>query len=95
LQPAGLRLRKHVQFDKDGLESQAIQYASEDGESRVLRVFVSAALLLLLSACQMTRDREKDSQTEFDQAVRQQHKNLAAICEKITSEVQRQHCMGE
>jgi hypothetical protein len=61
----------------------------------VLKVLVPVALLLFLSACQMTRDREKDSQTEFDQAVQAQHKSLAPICEKIESEVQRRRCLGE
>jgi len=61
----------------------------------VLKVLVSAALLLLLSGCQMTRDREKDSQREFEQAVQQQHKDIAAVCEKIASDVQRRRCLGE
>ena len=61
----------------------------------MLKVLVSAALLLLLSGCQMTRDREKDSEREFEQAVQQQHKDIAAICEKIASDVQRRRCLGE
>jgi len=61
----------------------------------LLKVLASAALLLFLSACQMTRDREKDSQTEFDQAVQQQHKNIAPICEKLESDVQKRRCLGE
>ena len=61
----------------------------------MLKVLISAALLLFLAGCQVTRDREKDSQTEFDQAVRQQRKTIAPICEKIESEVQRRHCLGE
>ncbi|ARN83042.1 hypothetical protein [Methylocystis bryophila] len=61
----------------------------------MLRVFVAAAVFLLLSACQMTRDREADSQKEFEQAVAAQHKSIASICEKITSDVQRRRCLGE
>jgi hypothetical protein len=61
----------------------------------VLKVLFSAALLLLLSACQMTRDREKDSQREFEQAVQVQHKDISAVCEKVTSDVQRRRCLGE
>ena len=60
----------------------------------VLKVLVSV-LMLLLSACQLTRDREKDSQREFEQAVEQQHKDIAAVCEKISSDVQRRRCLGE
>jgi hypothetical protein len=61
----------------------------------VLKALVSAVLLISLSACQMTRDREKDSQREFEQAVQQQHEDIAAVCEKIASDVQRRHCLGE
>ncbi len=61
----------------------------------VLKILVSAAIFLLLSACQMTRDREKDSQKEFEQAVAAQHKDIAPVCARIQSEVQRRHCMGE
>ncbi len=61
----------------------------------MLKFLVSGALLLSLSACQLTRDREKDSQREFEQAVEQQHKDIAAVCEKIASDVQRRRCRGE
>jgi len=60
-----------------------------------LKVLVSVVLMLLLSACQMTRDRERESQREFEQAVQQQHKDIAAVCEKITSDVQKRRCLGE
>jgi hypothetical protein len=61
----------------------------------VLKFFVSAAIFLFLSACQVTRDREAESQKEFDSAVQLQHKNIAHLCEQIESEVQRRRCLGE
>jgi hypothetical protein len=76
-------------------EPQAVRRTSDDGEPHVLRVFVSAAIFLFLSACQVTRDREADSQKEFDSAVEAQHKTIARLCEKIESEVQRRRCLGE
>lgn len=61
----------------------------------MLKFLFSAAISLFLSACQMTRDREADSQKEFEQAVAAQHKSIASICEKIASDVQRRRCLGE
>ncbi len=61
----------------------------------MLKFLVSAAIFLSLSACQMTRDREADSQKEFDQAVDAQHRSIAPVCEKIVSDVQRRRCLGE
>jgi hypothetical protein len=76
-------------------EPQAVRRTSDDGEPHVLKFLVSAAIFLFLSGCQMTRDREADSQKEFDSAVQAQHKTIARLCEKIDSEVQRRRCLGE
>jgi hypothetical protein len=63
--------------------------------SQVLKFLVSAAIFLLLCGCQMTRDREADSQREFAQAVAAQHRDIASVCARIQSDVQRRRCLGE
>ena len=61
----------------------------------MLKFAVLFAVCVALPGCQATRDRQAQDLAEFNAAVKAQKKDIADVCERIQSDVQRRYCESE
>ena len=60
--------------------------------SKLGKFLILAMMSVAVSACQATRNREADSQAEFDAATKAQRKQLSDVCGRLQSEAQKRFC---